>query len=124
MRRILIIGGIGALIVVLFLSAVWANLVIAYQLPGSATVRIGACFILSSIALAALVAVVRRRYWRAVLVYAAVFALVLAWSGSISASNDKNWAADVAHGITGSVDDDRLSVRDVRNFSWRTEADY
>ena len=124
MRRILIIGGIGALIVVLFLSAVWANLVIAYQLPGSATVRIGACFILSSIALAALVAVVRRRYWRAVLVYAAVFALVLAWSGSISASNDKNWAADVAHGITGSVDDDRLSVRNVRNFSWRTEADY
>jgi len=124
MRRILIIGGIGALIVVLFLSAVWANLVIAYQLPGSAAVRIGACLILSSIALAALVAVVRRRYWRAVLVYAAVFALVLAWSGSISASNDKNWAADVAHGITGSVDDDRLSVRNVRNFSWRTEADY
>ena len=114
----------GALIVVLFLSAVWANLAIAYQFPGSAAVRIGACLILSLIALAALVAVVRRRYWRAVLVYAAVFALVLAWSGSISASNDKNWAADVVHGITGSVDDDRLSVRNVRNFSWRTESDY
>jgi len=124
MRRISRISGIGALIVVLFLSAVWANLAIAYQLPGSAAVRIGACLILSLIALAALVAVVRRRYWRAVLVYAAVFALVLAWSGSISASNDKNWAADVVHGITGSVDGDRLSVRNVRNFSWRTEADY
>ena len=78
----------------------------------------------SRIAVAALVAVVQHRYWRAVLVYAAVFALVLAWSGSISASNDKNWAADVAHGITGSVDDDRLSVRNVRNFSWHTETDY
>jgi hypothetical protein len=114
----------GASIVVLFLSAVWANLAIAYQLPGSAPVRIGACLILNLIALAALVAVVRRRYWRAVLVYAAAFALVLAWSGSISASNDKNWAADVVHGITGSVDGDRLSVRNVRNFRWRTEADY
>jgi len=114
----------GASIVVLFLSAVWANLAIAYQLPGSAPVRIGACLILNLIALAALVAVVRRRYWRAVLVYAAVFALVLGWSGSISASNDKNWATDVVHGITGSVDGDRLSVRNVRNFSWRTEADY
>ena len=124
MRCILTIGGMGALIVVLFLSAAWANLAIAYQLPGSPAVRIGACLILSLIAVAALVAVVRRRYWRAVLVYAAVFALVLAWSCSISASNDKNWAADVVHGITGSVDDDRLSVRNVRNFSWRTEADY
>ena len=97
MRRISRISGISALIVVLFLSAVWANLAIAYQFPGSAAVRIGACLILSLIALAALVAVVRRRYWRAVLVYAAVFVLVLAWSGSISASNDKNWATDVVH---------------------------
>src|SRR5215471_17195983 len=65
MRCILRIGGMGALIVVLFLSAVWANLAIAYQLPGSAAVRIGACLILNLIALAALVAVVRRRYLRA-----------------------------------------------------------
>jgi hypothetical protein len=70
------------------------------------------------------VAIVRRKHWRAVLVYAAAYALLLAWSGSISASNDKNWAADVVHGITGIVDGDRLSVSNVRNFSWRTEAEY
>src|SRR6266446_4442245 len=73
---------------------------------------------------AALVAIVRRKHWRAVLVYAAAYALLLAWSGSISASNDKNWAADVVHGITGIVDGDRVSVSNVRNFSWRTETDY
>ena len=38
--------------------------------------------------------------------------------------NDKNWAADVAHGVTGSIDGDRLSVHNVRNFDWRTETDY
>ena len=124
MRRILRIVGTGALVVFLFLSVVWANLVIAYQLPGSAAVRIGACLVLNLIALAALVAIVRRKHWRAVLVYAAAYALLLAWSGSISASNTKNWAADVVHGITGTLDGDRLSVRNVRNFSWRTEADY
>jgi len=124
MRRILKIAGTGALVVFIFLSAVWANLAIAYQLPGSSAVRIGACLVLNLIALAALVAIVRRRHWRAVLVYAAAYALLLAWSGSISASNDKNWAADVVHGITGTVDGDRLSVRNVRNFSWRTELDY
>jgi hypothetical protein len=124
MRRILRIVGTGALVVFLFLSVVWANLAIAYQLPGSAAVRIGACLVLNLIALAALVAIVRRKHWRAVLVYAAAYALLLAWSGSISASKDKNWAADVAHGITGIVDGDRLSVSNVRNFSWRTEAEY
>ena len=124
MRRILRIVGTGALVVFLFLSVVWANLAIAYQLPGSAAVRIGACLVLNLIALAASEAIVRRKHWRAVLVYAAAYALLLAWSGSISASNDKNWAADVVHGITGIVDRDRLSVSSVRNFSWRTEAEY
>ena len=121
MRRILRIVGTGALVVFVFLSAVWANLAIAYQLPGSAAVRIGVCLILNLIALAALVAVVRHRHWRAVLIYAVALALLFAWSGSISASNgeahsdaqrsgsrqlvcdreicpnrsDKNWAADV-----------------------------
>jgi len=58
------------------------------------------------------------------MVYAAVYAVFLAWSGSISPSNDKNWAADVAHGITGIIDGDRLSAREVRNFIWHTEMDY
>ncbi len=124
MRHIFRIVGTGALAIFLFLSAVWANLAIAYQLPGSPAVRIGACLILNLIALSALVAVVRRRHWRVVLIYAAAFAVVLAWSGSISASNDKNWAADVVHGITGIVDGDRLVVRNVRNFSWRTDTNY
>jgi Domain of unknown function (DUF4105) len=125
-RRILGIGGTGAILLLLVLSAVWANLAIAYQLPGSAGLRIGACLALDVIALAALAGVVLRwpRRWLSVPIYAVAYAIFLAWSGSISASNDKIWAADVAHGITGVVDGDRLSVRDVRNFSWRSEADY
>ena len=83
MRRILRIGGAGAFIVFLFLSSVWANLAIAYQLPGSPAVGIGACLVLNLIALSALVAVVRRRHWPVLLIYAAAFALVLAWSRSI-----------------------------------------
>ena len=84
------------------------------------------CLTLNVITLAALVGVVvRRRWrWRIVLLYAAGYAIFLGWSGSIKASNDKNWAADVAHGITGIVEGDRLYVRNLRNFSWRSEADY
>jgi len=87
-------------------------------------VRAGACLALDMIALTALVGVVLHRRWRAVLIYAGAYAIFLTWSSSISASNDKSWAADVAHGITGIVEGDRLSSSNVRNFSWRTEAEY
>ena len=124
MRRILQISGIAALIVCLLLSAIWANLAIAYQSPGSAGLRIAACLSLAVMAVAALAAVVLRRRWRAVTIYAAACVLVIGWTISISASNDRNWAADVAHGITGTIDGDRLTVRNLRSFSWRTETDY
>src|SRR5262249_55736374 len=125
-RRILRIVGTGALALGLVLSAAWANLAIAYQLPGSSTLRIGACLALNVIALVALTGIVLlwARRWLSVLIYVVANAIFFAWSGSISASNDKNWATDVAHGITGAVEGDRLSVSNVRNFSWRSEADY
>src|SRR5215472_16830128 len=108
--------GLPALLLVL--SAVWANLAIAYQLPGSSALRIGICLALNMITPAELVGVVLRRHWRwrFVLIYAVAYAIFLAWSGSISASNNKNWASDVAHGITGIVEGDRLAVGNVRNF--------
>jgi hypothetical protein len=125
-RRILKISGISALVVCLFLSAVWANLAIAYQLSAEPGVRIGARLVLSMIGLFALVAVVRhwRRRWRVLLIYTVAYAIFLGWSSSISATNDKNWATDVAHGITGTSDGDRLSVRNLRDFTWRTETDF
>jgi Domain of unknown function (DUF4105) len=124
MRRGLSIARTGAFAVLLILSVIWANLAIAYQLPGPAVGRIGACLALDLIALAALVALIMSKHRRAVLVYVAVYALLVAWSVSIRASNDKSWAADVAHGITGVIDANRLSARGVRNFRWRTETDY
>jgi hypothetical protein len=126
MRRGVGIVGTGALALGLILSAVWANLAIAYQLPGSSGLRIAACLTLNVIALVTLMGIVLRwpRRWLPVLIYAFTYALFLAWSGSISASNDKNWAADVAHGITGTVDGDRLFVQNLRNFSWRSETDF
>ena len=124
MRRALRAGAAGLFAVFVVLFAGWANLALAYQLPGSAGVRIGACLALDAIALAALVGFVLRRRWRAVVVYTVAYAIFLGWSASISASNDKNWPADVAHGITGTIDGDRLSASNVRNFSWRSEADY
>jgi hypothetical protein len=50
--------------------------------------------------------------------------LHLVWWASIHPSNDKNWAAAVAHGVTGSMNGNRLTVQNVRNFSWQSETDF
>src|SRR5438093_13450916 len=88
MRRVLRVSGTAVLIVCLFLSVVWANLAILYQFPGPSGVRLGVCLLLDLIALAALVGVVRRKHWGAFLIYAAAYGLLLASTGSVSASND------------------------------------
>lgn len=55
--------------------------------------------------------------------FLAIFAVLAVWWGSIAPSNDRPWAADVAHGVTSTIDGDVLTLRNVRNFDWRTEND-
>ena len=123
-RRVLRISGPVLLIVVVLASAVWANLAFLYKLPGSAAIRIGACLVFDVVALGAVTGLVLRRYRRAVLVYAAAYAAILLWWASIHPSNDRDWAAAVAHGVTGSVNGDQLTVENVRDFRWDSETDF
>lgn len=51
----------------------------------------------------------------------AVFAVLAVWWGGIAPSNDRNWAPDVARGVTADRVGDVITLRNVRNFDWRTE---
>lgn len=53
----------------------------------------------------------------------AIFVALAVWWGGIAPRNDRDWAADVAHGVTATIDGDILTLRNVRNFDWRTEHD-
>jgi hypothetical protein len=57
-------------------------------------------------------------------VYAASFALFLTWWATIKPTNDRNWAPDVARTVTATIDGDRLLVKNVRNFIWRSDTDF
>ena len=60
----------------------------------------------------------------ALAVYAASFALFLAWWATIRPTNDRNWTPDVARTVTATIDGDRLVVKNVRNFTWRSDTDF
>jgi len=118
----------GLIIVVLFVlglcSAIWGGFALWFQLPLSegppAAVIAGFCA-LGALALAGLFV---RRLRLADLAYALAFAALLAWWATILPSNDREFAADVAHGVTGVVEGDELRLKNVRNFSWTSATDF
>lgn len=64
-----------------------------------------------------------RRPWKGV-VTAASFALVLAWWLTLQPSNDRDWQPDVAVLSYAEIDGNKVTVRNIRNCDYRTEADF
>jgi hypothetical protein len=74
-------------------------------------------------ALAAVVCLALRR-WRVVAVYGVSFMVIFGWWATLQPSNDLDWADDVARTASGTVEGDRLTVHNVRNFLWRSDTDF
>jgi hypothetical protein len=112
------------LAVAILLIGVWCSIAIWYGCPGGEAVR----GLLAAATLAFAVVVVAclatRRRGLAIAVYAASFALFLAWWTTIRPTNDRNWTPDVARTVTATIDGDLLVVKNVRNFTWRSDTDF
>jgi hypothetical protein len=52
------------------------------------------------------------------------FGLLLGWFRSIEPSNERDWQADVAKLASATIDGDIVTVRNIRNFDYRSETDY
>jgi len=61
---------------------------------------------------------------RALSGFAGLFLIVILWWISIEPSNERDWLPDVARTTTAVIDGDRIAIRNVRNFDYRTETDY
>ncbi len=46
------------------------------------------------------------------------------WWMSIAPSNDRDWAPDVAHGVTADIAGPDVVLHNVRNFDWRSDTDF
>ncbi len=56
--------------------------------------------------------------------FAGGLALVAAWFATIAPSGERDWTVDVARAPWATIDGDLVTIHEVRNFAWRTEADF
>lgn len=74
--------------------------------------------------IAALMALVVRPWWRAMVAVLAPFAIALAWWLSLAPSNQRHWRPDVARLPTATIDGSLLTINNVRNFTYRSDQDF
>jgi Domain of unknown function (DUF4105) len=116
--------GFALLAVAILLTGVWCSVAIWYRCPAGESVRgllAGATLVFALVVVACLAT---PRRWHAVGIYTASFALFLAWWATITPTNDRNWAPDVDRTVTATIDGDNLVVKNVRNFTWRSDTDF
>jgi len=103
----------------------WGALALYYLAPGSEGVRTALAWSFAALGLVTLAGLaVRRLRWWAALGFAAAFGLVLVVWGSTTPSNDRDWAPEVAVLPYATIDGERVTVHNIRNFDYRTETDF
>lgn len=124
MRLILRMIVIVALIVLIVLATAWACLALWYRLPAQEIPRGIGAVLFGLLGLVTLIALFRPQRRKAIVLYAAAFALVCVWWNTIKPESDANWAQDVARQVTGTVDGEVLTLTSVRDFEWRSNTDF
>ena len=125
MRTLLRLLGTGLVGLLATGAAIWGALALWFALPGADGLR--ATLALSFVAFGAgslLTALVRRRLFVPLLPFAVSVAVLLAWWSTIEARNDRVWQRDVSMLPSAEIDGDDVTLRNIRNFSYRSEADY
>lgn len=112
------------LTIALLLATLWGATALWSRLP---LADMGRDAMAAGFAVAMLLAIAQ--LWRgklagAIGITAALWLPLLLWWATILPSNDRNWQPDVAHVAAASIDGDVLTVRNVRNFNWRSDTDF
>ena len=111
-------------IVVVAPVGLWLAMALWFRIPGPDAVRAVAAGVAALAALATMIALFTRFHWRALGLFAILFAGVALWWSTIQPPLDGDWAPEVARQTTGTVKGDILTLSDVRDFSWRSDDDF
>jgi hypothetical protein len=120
MLKLLRILGHSLFVLALSLATAWAATALWVQIAAPLCWLFWAA--LGASALAALILHWRRpaASWGLI---AASALLIGGWYASLQPSQSRNWAADVAHGVSGEVSGSSVALHNIRNFGWTSETE-
>ena len=106
------------------LPSVWGGLALWFQTPGGPALKTLSVALWGCFAFTVLVTLWHGRAGASLTVFVIAFACLLLWWRQIAPSNNRIWADDVARMTTGTVEGNRVTLHNVRNFDWRSNEDY
>ncbi|MEO8242756.1 MAG: DUF4105 domain-containing protein [bacterium] len=107
-------------ILIVAAATAWAGLAIYIQLTGGWQIAAWGLLGLAFVTALVLRWFNRRAGWAVALVAALVVGV---WYQTIQPRQDRDWAADVAHGVSSVIDGNHVTLQNVRNFDWTTGSD-
>jgi hypothetical protein len=105
-------------------SAIWGACALWFQVQGGQALKTLSVLLWAGFSLTLMIALWQGRTAAGLVTFTAAFGALLIWWQRIAPSNDRIWADDVAQMTTGTVDGKRVTLRNVRNFDWRSNTDY
>jgi Domain of unknown function (DUF4105) len=122
--NILRIATIAIATLLIGLPAAWGALALWFQVPGNQAIKGIAVAVWAAFSIAMIIALWQHRALLGILAFGAAFALLLFWWQRIPPTNERAWADDVAQMTTGTIEGTRVTLHNVRNFTWRSNTDY
>jgi Domain of unknown function (DUF4105) len=103
----------------------WGAAALYFAAPATPAVRAGLAAAFALIGVAALATPFVKRWRRPVLAaFLASFGLLLGWWATLEPSNQRAWPPEVAVMPYAQLDGDLVTVRNIRNFDYRSESDF
>ncbi len=109
----------GVILLILLLVWSWGGLALFYSGPGPESART-ICAVLFC-ALLPTSFLLSRSFFKGLLFCLALLAIHITWWQALQPTNQKDWAADVAHISHGEIRENRLTMYNVRNFRYKED---
>ena len=112
-----------ALVPAVVLASVWCALALWYRLPVPEGLRAAIALLFLLLGVATIAASFSRYRLAALVAFAVAVCSTAVWWSTIRPPDHADWAPDVARQVTGSVEGDRLTLTNVRDFEWHDGQD-
>ncbi len=117
-------AGLAFVSVVMILCSLWGALALWFRISENKVLKALSAVAWAAFGAGAVLAAWRGRAAAGVTAEAMAMAVLLTWWLRLRPTHDAEWADELAQMTTGVVDGNRVTIHNVRNFEWRTAADY